>query len=82
MKRAGTPIWKRAALRGIGAAALLFVALEGLILTGKTTKLVTMEALAISLVSGLGYAALWSVFAVAVARMLAKVEARAKGDAP
>jgi hypothetical protein len=77
-----TPIWKRAALRGAGAFALLFVALEGLILAGKTTKIATMDALIISLVSGVGYAALWSVFAVAVAKALANVEKRAREQKP
>jgi hypothetical protein len=76
------PIWKRAALRGAGAAALLFVALEGLILAGKTTKLVTSEAALIALASGLGYAALWSVFALMVDRMLARVNAAARKDRP
>lgn len=75
-----TPIWKRAALRGAGAAALLFVALEGLILAGKTTKLVTSEAALIALASGLGYAALWSVFAAMVDRMLAKVAEKAREE--
>ncbi len=79
---AKAPIWKRAALRGLGAFALLFIALEGLILSGKTTKLVTGEALMIAIASGLGYAALWSIFAAAVARMLAKVEAAARENRP
>jgi hypothetical protein len=75
-----TPIWKRAAIRGVGAAAILFAALEGLILTGKTAKLDTGEALTIALTSGAVYAGLWSVFAMMVAKMLANVESRARED--
>ncbi|MCB2112933.1 MAG: hypothetical protein R3C42_05165 [Parvularculaceae bacterium] len=75
-----TPIWKRAAIRGAGAAALLFVSLEGLILLGKTAKLDTGEALLISLASGAAYAGLWTVFAVMVERMLARVNEAARGD--
>lgn len=74
------PIWKRAALRGAGAAVILFAALEGLILTGKTAKLDTGEALTIALTSGAVYAGLWSVFAMMVAKMLANVEAQARED--
>lgn len=77
-----SPIWKRAAIRGAFAFAILFVAFEALILFGKTTKIVTGEALMIALASGLGYAALWSIFAVAVERMLAKVDARAREEKP
>ncbi|MCB2098701.1 MAG: hypothetical protein AB7F91_12485 [Parvularculaceae bacterium] len=75
-------IWKRAAIRGGGAAALLFVSLEGLILLGKTAKLDTAEALFISLASGAAYAGLWTVFAAVVERMLARVNEAAKGDEP
>ena len=75
-----TPIWKRAALRGVGAAVILFAALEGLILTGKTAKLDTSEALTIALTSGAVYAGLWSVFALMVAKMIANVDSRARED--
>lgn len=81
VKRA-TAIAKRAAIRGIGAAVLLFVALEGLILAGKTTKIDAGEALVIAAMSGAVYAALWSIFAIASARMLTKIENAAKGDKP
>jgi len=74
------PIWKRAAIRGVGAAALLFAALEGLILLGKTAKLDTGEALFISLASGAAYAGLWTMFAAMVERMLARVNEAAQGD--
>jgi len=74
------PIWKRAAIRGVGAAALLFVSLEGLILLGKTAKLDTAEALIIALASGAAYAGLWTMFAAVVDRMLARVNEAAKGD--
>ena len=77
-----TPIWKRAAIRGAGAFAILFVAFEGLILADKTTKIVTSEALMIALASGAGYAALWSLFAVAVERTLSKVNAKAREEKP
>lgn len=77
-----SPIWKRAAIRGVGAFAILFVAFEGLILAGKTSKLVTSEALMIALASGAGYAALWSFFAVAVERTLSKVDAKAREEKP
>jgi hypothetical protein len=77
---AKTPIWKRAALRGVGAAVVLFAALEGLILTGKTAKLDTGEALTIALTSGAVYAGLWSIFALMVAKMLANVEQKTRED--
>lgn len=77
---AKTPIWKRAAIRGVGAAVILFAALEGLILTGKTAKLDTGEALTIALTSGAVYAGLWSVFAMMIAKMLTNVETRARED--
>ncbi len=67
-------------MRGLGAAAILFAALEGLILTGKTAKLDTGEALVIALTSGAVYAGLWSVFALMVARMLANVEKAAREE--
>lgn len=72
------PIWKSALMRGAIAAAVLFAALELFIVSGKTTKIDSGEALVIALSSGAVYAALWSVFAVLVARTLAKVESRAK----
>ena len=75
-------IAKRAAIRGIGAAVLLFVALEGLILAGKTAKIDTGEALVIAAASGAVYAGLWSIFALATARMLKKIENAAKGEKP
>lgn len=74
------PIWKRAAIRGAGAAAILFAALEGLILAGKTAKIDTGEALVIAASSGLVYAGLWSVFALMVAKMIANVETRAREE--
>lgn len=80
--QSASSIAKRAAIRGIGAAILLFVALEGLILAGKTTKIDAGDALVIAAMSGAVYAALWSVFALATARMLTKIENAAKGDKP
>ncbi len=74
------PIWKRALIRGLGAAVILFVALEGLILAGKTAKIDTSEAIVIALTSGAVYAGLWSIFALLVARMLANVDKAARGD--
>jgi hypothetical protein len=71
-----TPIWKRALLRGAGAALLLFIAFEALILAGKTEKIDSGEALVIATAAGGVYAGLWSIFALIVARTLAKIEKR------
>lgn len=80
--QSASSIAKRAAIRGIGAAVLLFASLEGLILLGKTTKIDAGEALVIAGASGAVYAALWSIFALATARVLKKIENAAKGEKP
>lgn len=74
-----TPIWKRAALRGAGAFAILFGAFYLMISLGRT-ELDLARAFKIALASGLGYAGLWTTFAVATARMFAEIERRARED--
>jgi len=81
-KRLEKPVWKRAMLRGLIAASVLFLAFEALIFAGKTTKIDTAEAAIISLVSGAVYAVLWLGFALMLARMMKEFEARAKEHAP
>ena len=80
MTQSKTPIWRRAAIRGLIASGILFAAFEGLILVGKTTTIDTGEALVIALSSGAVYAGLWSIFALMVSRMLAKVEQAAREE--
>lgn len=74
-----SPIWKRAAIRGAGAFALLFGAFFLMISFGKT-DLALSRALKIALASGLGYAGLWTMFAVATERMFAEIERRAREE--
>lgn len=79
---ARTPIWKRALFRWAIAAAILFAAFEGLIVLGKTTRIDDAEALFISVTAGGVYAALWSLFAMATARMLEKIDRAAREEKP
>lgn len=70
--------YERAALRAAIVAIILLVAIEGLRMAGRAQHVDRGEEMLIAFAGGAIYAALWSVFALIVARMMRKIEEAAK----
>lgn len=75
-----TPVWKRAAMRGVVVAAVMIALVELLRLSGREVSADRTQEIIIAIAGGAVWATFYALMATGVDKMMKKMESAAKSE--